>query len=271
MGEFDGKVAIVTGAGRMRSIGRSTALAFARRGADVVVTGTGRDAGTFTPDEQAAGWRDVESVADEVRALGARALPLTVDVSSGGQVQEMVDRTVDGLGRIDFLVNNAGSPRTAGFMPVAELPEEAWRQVIDVKLTGSFLCTRAVLQVLLKQDQGGSIVNISTVEAKLTAVSNCAYATASGALFPFTAIVAKEVAPHGIRVNCVSPGTTDTSRNDSLYGYPRGERWAQRLKSIPIGRAGKPEEIGNFIAWLCSEEAEFIVGQCIEIDGGQSA
>ena len=271
MGDFDGKVAIVTGAGRMQSIGRLTALAFAQCGADVVVTGTGRDSSTFPPDEQAAVRRDVESVADEVRALGRRALPLTVAVSNGTQVQQMVDQSVETLGRIDFLVNNAGSPRTLGFMPIAELSEEVWRRVIDVKLTGSFLCTEAVLRILLAQGQGGSVVNISSVEAKLTAVNTCAYATASGALYPFTAIVAKEVAPpHGIRVNCVSPGTTDTSRNDSLYGYPRGERWAQRVKSIRLRRAGKPDEIGNFIAWLCSEEAEFIVGQCIEIDGGQS-
>ena len=271
MGDFDGKVAIITGAGRMRGIGHATAIAFACRGADVVVTGTGRDPDTFPPDEQATGWRDVESVAEEVRALGHRALPLKVDVSSGAQVQDMVDRTVETLGRVDFLVNNAGAGRMVGLMPLVELPEETWRHVIDVKLTGAFLCTRAVLQVLLRQGQGGSVVNVSSVEAKLTPPNQCAYATASGALYPFTAIVAKEVAPHGIRVNCVSPGTTDTARNDNLYGYPRGESWTQRLKSIPLGRAGRPDEIGNFIAWLCSQEAEFIVGQCIEMDGGQRA
>ena len=271
MGDFDGKVAIITGAGRMRGIGHATAIAFASRGADVVVTGTGRDSSTFPADEQEVGWRDVESVADEVRALGRRAVPVEVDVSNGVQVQKMVDHAAETLGRIDFLVNNAGAGRTVGLMPLADLPEETWRHVIDVKLTGTFLCTRAVLQVLLRQGQGGSIVNVSSVEAKLTPVNDCAYATASGALYPFTAIVAKEVASHGIRVNCVSPGTTDTARNDSLYGYPRGDLWTNRLKSIPLGRAGRPEEIGRFIAWLCSDEAEFIVGQCIDIDGGQQA
>ena len=271
MGEFDGKVAIITGAGRMRGIGRATAISFAERGADVVVTGTGRDPSTFPADEQAAGWRDVESVAEEVRSLGRRALPLKVDVSDGAQVQAMVDRTVDDLGRIDFLVNNAAAGRTGGLIPLAELPEETWRHVIDVKLTGTYLCTRAVLRVLLRQEQGGSVINVSTVEAKRTPVNDSAYATASAALYTLTAIVAKEVAPQGIRVNCVSPGTTDTARNDIIYGYPRGERWEQRLKSIPLGRAGRPKEIGNFITWLCSDEAEFIVGQCIEIDGGQAA
>ena len=271
MGEFDGKVAIITGAGRMRGIGHATAIAFARLGADVVVTGTGRDPSTFPADEQSAGWRDVESVAEEVRALNCRALPLKVDVSNGAQVQAMVDRTVETLGRIDFLVNNAGAGRTLGLMPLVELPEETWRRVIDVKLTSAYLCTRGVLQVLMRQGQGGSIVNVSSVEAKLTPVNDCAYATASGALYTFTSTVAKEVASHGIRVNCVSPGTTDTARNDGVYGYPRDERWTQRLKSLPLGRAGRPEEIGGFIAWLCKEEAEFIVGECISIDGGQRA
>ena len=271
MGDFDGKVAIITGAGRMRGIGHSAALAFARRGADIVVTGTGRDPGTYPPDEREAGWRDVESVAQEVRDMGRRALALTVDVSNGAQVQAMADEAVETLGRVDFLVNNAGAGRTVALMPLVELPEEIWRRVIDVKLTGAYLCTRAVLRVLQRQGQGGGIVNVSSVEAQMTPVNDCAYATASGALYTFTRIVAKEVAHQGIRVNCVSPGTTDTARNDSLYGYPRDESWTRRLKSIPLGRAGTPDEIGRFIAWLCSAEAGFIVGQCIEMDGGQTA
>lgn len=271
MGDFDGKVAIITGAGRMRGIGHGTALAFARRGADVVVTGTGRDPSSFPPDEREAGWRDVESVAEEVRALGCRALPLTVDISSGAQVREMVDRTAGTFGRVDFLVNNAGAGRMMGLKALVDLSEETWRHIIDVKLTGTYLCTRAMVQELLRQGHGGSIVNISSIEAKATPVNDSAYATASGAMYTFTAIVAKEVASHGIRVNCVSPGTTDTARNDGQYGYPRGEAWAQRVKSIPAGRAARPEDVGSLVTWLCSEEATHIVGQSIEVDGGQTA
>ena len=114
MGKFDGKVALVTGAGRMRGIGRAAALAFAREGADVTVTGTGRDPASFPPDEQAAGWEDIESVAGEIRDMGSGALALVADVSKDRQVQEMVDRTVSEFGRIDFLVNNASAPRLAG-------------------------------------------------------------------------------------------------------------------------------------------------------------
>ena len=269
MAEFDGRVAIVTGAGRMRGIGHATALAFARLGADVVVTGTGRDPSTYPPDEVAAGWRDVESVADAVRDLGRRSLALTVDVSDGPQVQAMVDRVVAELGRVDFLVNNAGAGRTVALNPVAEIPEDEWRQVIDSKLTGTFLCTRAALGPMLAQGDGGAIVNISSVETRTNRPGGSAYATACAALHTFTAISAKEVASQGIRINCIAPGTTDTARNDSLYGYPRGEVWAERVKSIPLGRAGAPEEIAGIITWLCSEQAAFVVGQCIGIDGGQ--
>ena len=270
MGKFDGKVALVTGAGRMRGIGRSAALAFAREGAQVTVSGTGRDPQTFPQDEQDAGWKDVDSVAQEINRLGVEALPLVADVTRSDQVQAMVDRTVDLFGRIDFLVNNASAPRMAAWANFEDLTEEAWRHVLDVKVTGAFLCTQAVTRVMMRQGWGGSIVNVISVEAKISRPTDLAYATASGALYTFTTKAGRALAPHGIRFNGVSPGTTDTSRNDALYGYPRSQEWAARVESIPIGRAGTPDEIGAFIAWLCSKEAEFIVGQCIEIDGGQA-
>jgi NAD(P)-dependent dehydrogenase (short-subunit alcohol dehydrogenase family) len=271
MGKFDGKVALVTGAGRMRGIGRAAAIAFAREGAQVTVIGTGRDPRSFPPDEQAAGWNDIESVAAEIRDLGCGALPLVADVSRADQVQAVVDHTVAEFGRIDFLVNNASAPRMAAWAPLEELSEEAWRKVMDVKVTGAFLCARAVVQVLMRQGQGGSIVNVVSIEAKIGRPTDLAYATASGALATFTQRAGKALAPYGIRVNGVSPGTSDTSRNDTLYGYPRSQEWQARVESIPLGRAGQPEEIGNFIAWLCGDEAAFIVGQCIDMDGGQAA
>ncbi len=133
--------------------------------------------------------------------------------------------------------------------------------MMDVKVTGAFLCTQAVTKVMLRQGWGGSIVNVISVEAKISRPTDLAYATASGALYTFTTKAGRARAPHGIRVNGVSPGTTDTARNDALYGFPRSPEWAARVASIPIGRAGTPEEMGDFIAWLCSKEAEFIVGR----------
>ncbi|MFN0300376.1 MAG: SDR family NAD(P)-dependent oxidoreductase [Burkholderiales bacterium] len=271
MGEFDGKVALVTGAGRMRGIGRAAAIAFAGEGAHVTVAGTGRSPETFPDDERAAGWRDVDSVADEIRSMDRRALAVVADVTNAAQVQEAVDRTVREFGRIDFLVNNASAPRMAAWAELEDLSEEAWRRVLDIKVTGAFLCTKAVTAVMLRQGQGGSIVNVISVEAKISRATDVAYATASGALYTFTQKAGKALAPKGIRVNAISPGTTDTARNDALYGYPRSPEWASRLQSIPAGRFGTPEEMGRIIVWLCSKQAEFIIGQCIEVDGGQAA
>ena len=276
MGKFEGKVAMVTGAGRMRGIGRYAALAFAREGAAVVVTGTGRDPSSFPDDEREVGWQDVDSVAQEINERFGRGpdkigMPLVVDVSDPAQVQDAVNRTVAEFGRVDFLVNNASASRMAAWAAFEDLTPEAWRHVMDVKVTGAFLCTQAVTKELLRQGSGGSIVNVISVEAKISRATDLAYATASGALYTFTKKAGRALAPHGIRVNGISPGTTDTARNDTLYGYPRSQDWDDRLQSIPLGRAGTPEEMGNFAAWLCSKEAEFIVGQCIEIDGGQSA
>lgn len=145
MGKFDSKVALITGAGRMRGIGRAAAIAFAREGAHVTITGTGRDPQSFPPDERAAGWKDIASVAQEIDDLGCRGLPLVADVSKADQVQTIVDRTVAEFGRIDFLVNNASAPRLAAWAVPEDLSEEAWRTVMDIKVTGAFLCTRAVV------------------------------------------------------------------------------------------------------------------------------
>ena len=270
MDKLNGQVAIVTGAGRMRGIGRAAALALAREGAHVAVAGTGRDPSTYPQDEQAAGWRDVDSVAEEIAGMGRESLALVADVTDGGQVQAMVDRTVERFGRVDILVNNASAPRLAAWAQLEDLTEDAWRGVLDIKVTGAFLCTQAVVREFLEQGGGGSIVNVISVEAKIARAADLAYATASGALYTFTRKAGRALAPQGIRVNAVSPGTTDTARNDALYGYPRSQEWHDRLETIPLGRAGTPEEIGSVVAWLCTKDAGFIVGQCIEMDGGQA-
>ena len=213
MDKLSGQVALVTGAGRMRGIGRAAALALAREGANVVVTGTGRDPATYPPDEQSAGWRDVDSVAQEIAGMGREALALVANITKGDQVQAMVDQTVERFGRVDILVNNASAPRLAAWAQLEDLSEDAWRSVLDIKVTGAFLCTQAVVKEFLKQGGGGSVVNVISVEAKIARAADVAYAVASGALYTFTGKAGRALAPHGIRVNAVSPGTTDTARN----------------------------------------------------------
>lgn len=268
MGEpLEGKVAIVTGAGRYRGIGRHIALALARRGADVVVTGSGRPPKTFPPDEREMGWRDVESVAEEVRALGRRALPLVTDMLKPDDSQRLVDETKRELGRLDILVNNAAAGRGRDRVPLVDLEESEWRRVIGLNLTGTFLVTKAVGGALIAQGEGGRIVNIGSIAGRQGLPSFGAYATTKAGLILFTQVLAAELAQHNINVNCVCPGLTDTYRMEDIT-RPGPVRDAV-MASIPLRRPGDPEEIGELVAFLCSPEAGYIQGQTINIDGGR--
>ena len=161
------KVAVVTGAGRMRSIGRPIAVELARAGCDIVLTGTGRSPDRYPDDEKAAGWRDIESVAEEVRALGRTAITAVSDVADLDAVDALARRTVDELGRVDIVVNNAGAARGADRVPVIDLDPALWRTVIDVNLTGSFLMSKVFGRLLVESGNGGSIVNISSIAGKV--------------------------------------------------------------------------------------------------------
>ena len=155
MSELDGKVAIVTGAGRLRGIGRAAAVRLAELGADVIVTGTGRDPFSFPDDEKAVGWRDIESTADQIRALGRRALPVVANVADEAQVQALIDRTMAEFGRVDILINNAASAIGADRSPIVDVPLDVFQWVLDVKVTGTYLCTRAFLKAGPGKGEGG--------------------------------------------------------------------------------------------------------------------
>ena len=265
MGELDGKVAIVTGAGRRRSIGNSTAHALAELGADLVLTGTGRDPSTFPPDEQEIGWRDIESTADEVRALGRRALTLVGDVTDEADVDTMVERALDEFGRIDILVNNAAYRYGPDRVPLVELDPDIFQKVIDVKVRGTYLCSKAVAKVLIEQGQGGKIVTIASSAGKRATATTLAYNAANFAQVGMTQSMALDLGPHNINVNAVCPGIVDTSRLDPLG---RGDVWQERSMQAPIGRSGTPQEVAGLIAYLCTEAASWIHGQSINIGGG---
>jgi NAD(P)-dependent dehydrogenase (short-subunit alcohol dehydrogenase family) len=263
---LEGKIAIVTGAGRHNGIGRHIALALARQGADVAVTGSGRPPETYPEDEKAMGWRDVDSLADEIRAMGRKALPLVIDITDANQVQRLVDETRSELGRIDILVNNAAAARGRDRVPVVQLEEAEWRKVIEVNLTGTFLVTKAVAQALIKQGEGGRIVNISSVAGREGIVTFAAYGTTKAGIILFTQVLARELAPHGINVNCVCPGLVETYRMQDVTQGPIREAV---MRTIPLGREGQPEEIGELVAFLCGPDASYIHGQAINIDGGR--
>ena len=265
MGELEGKVAIVTGAGRRRSIGNSTAHVLAELGADLVLTGTGRDPSTFPPDEREIGWRDIESTADEVRALGRRALTLVGDVTDEADVDTMVQRALKQFGRIDILVNNAAYRYGPDRVPLIELDPDIFQKVIDVKVRGTYMCSKAVAKVLIEQGQGGKIVTVASAAGKRASAATLAYNAANFAQVGMTQSMALDLGPHGINVNAVCPGLVDTSRLDPLG---RGEVWQERASLAPIGRAGTPQEVAGLIAYLCTEAASWIHGQSINIGGG---
>lgn len=265
MGELDGKVAIVTGAGRLRGIGRACAVALAKLGADIVVTGTGRNPDSFPPDEKAVGWKDIESAAEEIREQGRKALTLIVDVTNVEQVQNMVDRTIEEFGRVDILINNAAFARGSDRVPIVDLLPDVFQKVMDIKVTGTYLCTKAVIPHIISQGEGGKIVNVSSSAGKRGSPNTLAYNAANFAVVGMTQSMAKELGPHGINVNCVCPGAVDTHRMDDLG---RGERWEGMAANTPIGRNGTDEEVGNFMAYLCTEAASWIHGQSINHNGG---
>jgi len=245
-GELSGRVAIVTGAGA--GIGAGIALALSEAGAAVAVADL-----------------DETTAASTARALenkGGQALAVGVDVSDAGQVQDMVRRTTAALGPVDILVNNAGIATT---QLVEDLDEVAWRRVLDVNLTGPFLCAKAVLPSM-REKAWGRIINIASVAAKRISFTAAASYTASKeGLLGFTRHLAYEVAPHGINVNAICPGPTLTAM------YERNaddETRRERVAMVPQGRFLTPGDNGRIAVFLCSEAADPLCGLAIDVDGG---
>lgn len=265
---LDGKVALITGAGRMRSIGRGIAQALATAGCDIVITGSGRSPDDYPDEEKTAGWRDIESVAEEVRAMGRRALPVVSDVADIDAVAQLADHVIAEMGRVDFIINNAGAARAGDRAPVVDVDPVAWRKVIDVNLNGTFYMSQVFGRKLLEQGEGGAIINISSIAGKLMAPTTAAYAASKAAIHALTCAMAGEVGPAGIRVNAICPGIVMTSRLDDRSE----EQWAEIVNSyIPLRRAGEPADIGNMVAYLCSEQGSWVNGQLYSVDGGQLA
>jgi 3-oxoacyl-[acyl-carrier protein] reductase len=250
----------------MRSIGRPIAVELARAGCDVVLTGTGRPADQRPADEIEAGWGDIESVAEEIRALGRRALPVVSDVANSAAVDELIQQTVTEFGDVDILVNNAGAARGVDRVPVVDLADDVWDKVIKVNLYGTFYMSRAVARHLIAAGHGGSIVNISSIAGKLGSARTAAYGTSKAAVGSLTSSMAMELGRYGIRVNAILPGIIDTSRMDDI---PRGEPWEAMVRNVPLQRAGTGDDIAWTTLFLCSDQGSWVTGQAWNVDGGQ--
>ncbi len=270
-----GKVAIVTGAGRMRGIGRAIALRIAQDGADVAVSALARTSEEMPAQEREASWRGAQSVADEIATTGRRSLVLDVDVTRPAAVQAMVRRTVKELGRIDILVNNAGLALVSGKKNLWEMGDEEWHREIDVNLNGVYHCCKAVAKVLVEQSEGGRIINISSLAGRVAQPQYGGYTPAKFAVIGLTQMLALELASHNVTVNAICPGSTDTDMMDGTFRRT-GERMGvpfEMIKEgvkrfIPLGRQAEPAEIASVVSYLASSAAAYITGQAISVDGG---
>jgi 3-oxoacyl-[acyl-carrier protein] reductase/meso-butanediol dehydrogenase/(S,S)-butanediol dehydrogenase/diacetyl reductase len=261
--ELDGKVAIVTGAGRMRGIGRKIAERLGAAGATVVVAG--RRSGSSLPEEQEAGWRDIDSVAELIVQAGGRALPLAVDITQETSVAELFDRTLREFGRIDVLVNNAAYGRGSDRVPVVDLDFETWKSIYEVNTHGTFLTSRGAARALIEQGSGGSIINISTIATKSARAKVAAYASSKIAVNLLGRVMAMELARHQIRVNTVCPGFTDTSRLSDMSDAAF-QNYIQT--QIPLRRPDDGTQTAELVLFLASDRGQWITGQTIYADGG---
>jgi 3-oxoacyl-[acyl-carrier protein] reductase len=243
MKALQGKVVVVTGASR--GIGRAIALTLAAEGASVAVN--------YASSSAAA-----EAVVADIEALGTEAIALQADVSKADQVERFVAAVMAKWGRVDVLVNNAGITRDTLLL---RMDLEQWQAVIDLNLTGVFLCTKVISKIMLKQ-KSGRIVNIASVAGQMGNPGQANYSAAKAGVIGFTKTVAKELASRGITVNAVAPGFIETDMTEGLKAD-------DILKFIPLGRYGQPDEIAGMVRFLASDPAAaYITGQTFNVDGG---
>lgn len=239
------RVALITGSSR--GIGKATALRLAREGLNIIVNyNRGKD--------------DAENVAESIKAIGRKAISVQADVSKIDDVEGMVSKVLEEFGRIDVLVNNAGIYKRVTF---ENLGQKEWKETMEINLNGVYNCTKAIMPIM-KGRHYGRIINISSIIGAMGTAHGAHYAATKSALFGFTKSLARELAGFNITVNCIAPGAIDTD----IIANDTEEQRRIREKQIPLGRVGKPEEIAGVVAFLISDDADYITGQTIHVNGG---
>ena len=242
-----GKTAVVTGAASGN--GRAIALRFAEEGADVVVADVAESAARDT--------------ASQIEDLGRRVLVTGTDVSRRADVEDMVRQAVDTFGHVDVLVNNAGIETLIAFL---DLPEDEWDRVLNVNLKGPYLCGQAVARHMVDRAIHGSIINIASISSEVAFAGQAHYASSKGGLRMLTKAMAGELARHGIRVNAIGPGVIDTPMSARSLSMPEVRDWM--MANIPLKRVGQPRDVANVALFLASDEASYMTGAIVFVDGG---
>jgi len=247
--DLSDRVALVTGASS--GIGAATAIRFAELGAKVALSYHGNEAGAVQAQQA-------------ISAIGGRAVVFKADVRNVAEIRALVDRATEVLGAIDILVNNAGS--LVARFPIRDLTEAGWHEVLTLNLTSAVFAAQAVTSSMVERRRG-AIVNVGSIAGHTGGGPGAGpYAAAKAGLIAFTKSLAKELAPHGVRVNAVSPGVIDTPFHET---FSTPEMMRNFVGMIPLGRIGAPAEVANVIAFLASDAASYLVGETIEVNGGQ--
>jgi 3-oxoacyl-[acyl-carrier protein] reductase len=247
--DLSGKVALITGASS--GIGAATAITFSKLGAHVAIA--------YNQNQEG-----ITRIQRDIVTSGGKAIVVRADVRQSEEVRSMVARAADQLGPIDILVNNAGS--LIERMKILETTESKWDEIMNLNLKSAMLCSQAVAKSMMER-KSGAIINVVSIAGRTGGGPGAgAYSAAKGGLITLTKSLAKELAPFGIRVNAVSPGVVDTPFHET---FSTPEMIRSFLSLIPLGRMGKPVEIAKVIAFLASDAASFVVGETMEVDGGQ--
>jgi NAD(P)-dependent dehydrogenase (short-subunit alcohol dehydrogenase family) len=275
MSDLKGRVAVVTGAGRKGGIGEAVARRLARDGAHVIV-GDICAPPSDLPNAGCGQWEELCAIAGEIESLGVQALAVRVDITDAASVQAMVAEMTRVFGRLDILVNNAGA--VVDPAPVVGMAEEAWRRTIEINATGTFLCCKFALPLMIAGGRGGRVVNMSSLAAERPKPYTSAYGASKAAVVALTRSLAQEVAEFGITVNAILPGDVDTALKQwalQLEARVTDRAYdsvlAAALTRVPLGRFGVPDDVAHMVAFLASDEASFITGQAYNLTGGRES